>query len=59
MDICGILLSFLFKNFRNYPLYKSEHMFYYAFECKIRVFDSIKRIRLYYFSQGMKWIMTG
>ena len=30
-----------------------------AFERKIRVFDSIKRIRLYYFSQGMKWIMTG
>lgn len=30
-----------------------------AFECKIKVFDSFKRIRLYYFSQGMKWIMTG
>ena len=30
-----------------------------AFECKIRVFDCIRRIRLYYDAAEMIWTMTG
>ena len=30
-----------------------------AFECKIKVFNQLKNIRLYYFNAANKWVMTG
>ena len=30
-----------------------------AFECKIKVFENIRMIRLYYFPFVTKWVMTG